>query len=162
MLALRYAYVLALVVWLGGMLLLGAVVAPTTFGVLQAQDPAEGRALAGAVFGAALARFHWITYGAALVLLLSLTLIAIFGPRPVAFSRRIAVIVVMLTISLYSGFRIGPRVQALREASSVLPSALEAGNPRRVEFDRLHQLSTWLMMINIAGGLVLLYWEAQE
>ena len=47
MLAVRYVYVLALVVWLGGMVALGAVVAPTIFQVLQAGDPANGRALAG-------------------------------------------------------------------------------------------------------------------
>ena len=35
MLALRYVYVLALVVWLGGMVILGALVAPTLFQVLQ-------------------------------------------------------------------------------------------------------------------------------
>jgi uncharacterized membrane protein len=46
MFALRYVYVLALVVWLGGMLMLGAVVAPTTFQVLQASAPATGRELA--------------------------------------------------------------------------------------------------------------------
>ena len=51
MLALRYVYVLALVVWLGGMVVLGAIVAPATFQVLQASAPATGRALAGAVFG---------------------------------------------------------------------------------------------------------------
>ena len=45
MLGLRYLYVLALVVWLGGMVVLGAVVAPTTFQVLQASAPANGRAL---------------------------------------------------------------------------------------------------------------------
>jgi len=162
MLGLRYAYVLALVVWLGGMVLLGTVVAPTTFGVLQAQNPADGRALAGAVFGSTLARFHWIACGAAGVLLVSLSLIAIIGPRPAAFGRRIAIIVAMLVLSLYSGLKVGPRVEALRTQSLVLPSALPSGDARRVEFDRLHQLSTWLMTITMAGGLVLLYWEAQE
>ena len=50
MFALRYAYVLALVVWLGGIVALGAIVAPTTFGVLQGLRPDVGRELAGAVF----------------------------------------------------------------------------------------------------------------
>ena len=36
MFALRFLYMLALVVWLGGMVVLGAVVAPSTFQVLQA------------------------------------------------------------------------------------------------------------------------------
>ena len=45
MLALRYLYVLALVVWLGGMVVLGAIIAPATFQVLQARAPEIGRAL---------------------------------------------------------------------------------------------------------------------
>ncbi len=162
MVALRYAYVLALVVWLGGGLLLGAIVAPTTFGVLQAQAPAEGRALAGAVFGTILARFQWVSYAAGGVLLVTLALSAVIGPRPVAFSRRVALIAIMLALALYGGLRVGPRVEALRTATGVLPSSLAANDPRRVEFDQLHRLSTWLMLGTLAGGLVLLYWETRE
>ena len=43
MLALRYIYVLTLVVWLGGMLTLGALVAPTIFQVLQTHELVDGR-----------------------------------------------------------------------------------------------------------------------
>ena len=50
MLALRYVYVLALVIWLGGMVILGALVAPTTFQVLPSIEPSSGRALAGELF----------------------------------------------------------------------------------------------------------------
>jgi len=60
MLALRYAYVLALVLWLGGMVVLGALVAPTTFQILQAAAPDGGRALAAELFGVLLARFHYL------------------------------------------------------------------------------------------------------
>src|SRR3954454_20755958 len=82
MLALRYVYVLALVVWLGGMLILGAIVAPTTFEVLQASAGSQGRELAGAVFGTALARFHYIAYVAGGILLLTLGAMRVLGPRP--------------------------------------------------------------------------------
>ncbi len=85
MLALRYVYVLALVVWLGGMVVLGAVVAPTTFQVLQASEPVAGRALAGELFGVTLARFHYVAYAAGAVLLLSLAAMAVLGPRPAHF-----------------------------------------------------------------------------
>ena len=57
---LRYLYVLALVLWLGGMAIAGLVVAPTTFGVLEAWNPSTGRVLAGEVFGAVLGRVHLI------------------------------------------------------------------------------------------------------
>ena len=65
MFALRYAYVLALVVWLGSIVALGAIVAPTTFGVLQSLRPDVGRELAGAVFGTILAVFAHRMRGAA-------------------------------------------------------------------------------------------------
>ena len=39
MLVLRYAYLLALVVWLGGMVVLGAIVAPALFQVLPIREP---------------------------------------------------------------------------------------------------------------------------
>ena len=56
MLALRYVYVLALVVWLGGMVILGALVAPTVFQVLQSADPAGGRRIIEQCLTAARAR----------------------------------------------------------------------------------------------------------
>ena len=56
MVALRYVYLLALVIWLGGMVILGALVAPTTFQILQSIEPSTGRALAREVFGVTIAR----------------------------------------------------------------------------------------------------------
>src|SRR4026209_1941046 len=47
MLALRYAAVLALALWTGGLVVVGAVAAPAIFDVLGARG-AEGRGLAGA------------------------------------------------------------------------------------------------------------------
>src|SRR3954465_13864884 len=96
MLALRYVYVLALVVWLGGMLILGAIVAPATFGVLQSSAGSQGRELAGAVFGAALARFHYIAYASGVLLLLTLGAMRALGPRPAHGGLRAIIVVVML------------------------------------------------------------------
>jgi uncharacterized membrane protein len=162
MLALRYVYVLALVVWLGGMVLLGALVAPTTFEVLQASAPATGRALAGDLFGAILSRFHYVAYGAGAILLVTLAVMAVLGPRPASYAIRSAIIVVMLGVAGYSGFVVLRRVDAIQREVGRLPSQLPAGDARRTEFDALHQLSTRLMMLNMAGALVLLYWEARE
>jgi uncharacterized membrane protein len=162
MLALRYVYVLALVVWLGGMVVLGAVVAPTTFQVLQAQEPANGRALAGELFGATLARFHYVAYGAGVVLLLSLGTMAVLGPRPRQFAVRTAIVAVMLGVAVYSGVVVLGGIEAIQREVGALPSRLPAGDARRVQFDGLHQLSTRLMMFNMLAALVLLYWEARE
>jgi uncharacterized membrane protein len=162
MLALRYVYVLALVVWLGGMVLLGALVAPTTFEVLQASQPIAGRALAGDLFGAILTRFHYVAYGAGVVLLLTLAVMAVLGPRPPSYAVRSAIIALMLGVALYSGFVVLRRVDAIQQEVGRLPSLLPADDARRTEFDALHLLSTRLMLFNIVAALVLLYWEARE
>jgi uncharacterized membrane protein len=162
MLAVRYAYVLALVVWLGGMLLIGALVAPTTFQVLQAADPVNGRVLAGELFGTTLARFHPIAYGAGAILLAALVAMRVLGPRPPAFAARALIVAAMLAVALYSGRVVLTRVDAIQREVGTLPSKLPAGDARRVEFDSLHLLATRLMMLNIAAALVLLYWEAPE
>ena len=41
MVFLRYLYVVALVLWVGGLVVAGAVVAPSVFGVLQAWNATE-------------------------------------------------------------------------------------------------------------------------
>ena len=161
MLALRYVYVLALVVWLGGMVLLGALVAPTTFQVLQSLEPSTGRALAGEVFGAMLARFHYIAYGAGGVLLVTLMAMARLARRPAGYGVRGAMVAVMLAVALYSGLVVLTRIDTLQRDVGGLASSLPAGDARRLEFDALHVLSTRLMMLNMAGGLALLYWEAR-
>jgi uncharacterized membrane protein len=161
MLALRYLYVLALVVWLGGMVVLGAIVAPTTFEVLQAHA-VDGRALAGEVFGAVLARFQYIAYTSGGLMLITLAVMALLGPRPSSFAIRLALATAMLAIAVYTGFSVLTEIESLQRAVGALPSPLPAGDLRRVRFDALHQLSTRLMMANVAGALVLLYWEARD
>lgn len=160
MLAVRYVYLLALVVWLGGMVLLGAIVAPTVFQVLPASDPTLGRVLAGEVFGTMLARFQYVAYASGAVLLLCLGLSALLGPRPHGFAVRVVVVAAMLGVSLYSG-TVLHRVERIRDTVGT-PSRLSATDLRRVEFDRLHARSTRLMMLNIAGALILLFWEARD
>lgn len=164
MLVLRYAHLLALVVWLGGMVVLGAVVAPTAFQVLQAREPEAGRLLAGAVFGATLARFHYVAWACGGVLLLTLILMAVLGPRPPQFAIRTTLAAVMLAVALYSGIVVLGSVTRLQSeiGANVAPSSLPAQDERRIRFDGLHLLSTRLMMINLVGALVLLYWEARE
>jgi len=161
-LALRYAYVLALAIWLGGMVVLGAVVAPVTFQVLQASDPTLGRLLAGAAFGAILARFHFVAYGCGAILLLTLAAMALLGPRPRGVAARSAIIIAMLGVSTYSGRWVLAEIGAIQQSVGELPSNLPATDPRRIRFDELHQRSTGLMMLNLAGAIALVFWEARE
>jgi len=162
MLALRYVYVLALVIWLGGMIVLGALVAPTTFQILQVSEPTAGRELAGEVFGAIIARFHYVAYSAGALLLLSLTAMAVLGPRPRAYAVRSGIIVATLGVSLYSGTAVLGRIDAIQREVTGPVSRLPSDDARRRQFDQLHRLSERLMMLNMAGAMLLLYWETRE
>jgi hypothetical protein len=162
MLALRYAYILALVVWLGGMVVLGALVAPATFQVLQASAPETGRVLAGELFGVVLERFHYVAYFAGAVLFLTLTAMALLGPRPAGFAARMGLVLVMLSVAVYSGVRVLGEIKTIQHTVGMLPSRLPADDPQRLRFDYLHQLSTRLMTFNVLAALALLYWEARE
>ena len=162
MLALRLVYVLALAVWLGGMAILGAVVAPTIFQTLQTADPEGGRALAGLAFGAMLARFHYVADGCGALLLVMLIIMAVLGPRPKAFAVRCGLVAAMLAVSAYTGVVVLGEIDAIQREVGALPSRLPAGDLRRIRFDELHQLSTRLVMVNLLGALALVYWEAAE
>src|SRR6188472_1991259 len=149
MLALRYASLLALVVWVGGLLALGAIAAPVTFDVIAARHVPEGRVLAGAIFGVILRQFQYVSYACGVVLGLALSARAVLGPRPRRFALRLAIAAVMLLAVLYSGF-------------VVAPSSLPDGDPRRLEFGRLHGLSTGIQLVPLLGGLLLLFHELKD
>lgn len=162
--ALRYVYVLAIVVWLGGMVVLGAIVAPATFQILEARDPAAGRVVAAAVFGAALVRFQYVAYGCGVLALVTLAAMAVLGPRPAGYAVRSAIAASMLAIAVYAGEIVYRNIEQTQRAigADISPSTLPAADARRIRFDQLHTLSTRLMMVNMAGALVLLYWQARE
>lgn len=162
MFAVRYVALAALVVWLGGMILLGALVAPLTFRVLQVSDPVAGRVLAGALFGEILRAFHLLAYGCGALIIVSLLLMKFVGPPPRAFIARIGIVVVMLALEVYSA---GPVTHAIADVQSQVSgpiNQLAETDARRMTFDRLHRTSTALMTVNLAFGLVLLFWYVRE
>jgi hypothetical protein len=162
MLALRFAGLLALAVWTGGLTALGAIAAPATFDVIDARQLADGRVLAGAVFGEALRRFHLVTYACGAAVLLSLMARAVLGPRPRRFAVRAAIAALMLGSTLYSGLVVSGRIERARQDTGVAPSSLPEGDPRRLEFERLHGQSTALQIVPFVGGLMLMLWELRD
>ena len=79
----RYVALLALVVWLGGMVTLSL--------------------LAGASAGDVLRQFHWLAYACGGLMLACLVMIKFLGPPPRAFVPRASLVVLMLAITIYSG-----------------------------------------------------------
>ena len=159
--ALRYAALLALTLWAGGLVALGSVAAPAMFDVAAARGLPDGRAVAGAMFGEALRRFTIVAYLAAAVLLLSLMARRILGPRPHRVGVRFVLASVMLAATMYSGVVSG-RIAALQREIGVSPSTLSEGDPRRAEFGRLHATSTTLLLVPILGSLALIWFELRD
>lgn len=160
--AVRYIVLAALVVWLGGMMVLGLLVAPSVFRVLEGVDPEGGRVVAGAVFGEVLRRFHLLAYGCGTTMLVGLFLMKFVGPPPAAFAIRVALTSVMLAATLYSGFPVSREIAQLQSAVHGPMNRLPEQDPRRIRFDALHKTSTRLMTASVVLGLVSLFWYTRE
>ena len=162
MFALRYVALLALLIWIGGLIALGAIAAPVSFDVTAARQLPEPRMIAGALFGEMLRRFTLVSYAAGAVMLLSLLIRRILGPRPRHFGLRAAIVALMLSASAYAGIVVASSIDTLQREIGAAPSSLPEGDARRVAFGRLHGLSTLLQLVPLLGGLALLVWEIKE
>ena len=162
MFLLRYLYLLALAVWLGGMVVVGLIVAPSVFGVLEAADPAQGRVVAGQIVGNILRTLHFVFYAAGVVMLFTLTIRRLLGPRPIVYGIRAGLITAMLALTLASGFGISPRVEAMQKEIGASVASLPESDPRRASFYQLHGLSNLLLSATALGAFILLFWESRE
>ena len=162
MVLLRYLYVVALVLWVGGLIVAGALVAPSVFGVLQAWNESQGRVLAGQVFGEVLLRLTWLSYAMGVIMFVTLTLHRLLGARPLKYGVRVGIMGLMLVMMMATGFYVIPQVNAIQAGVTGPVSALPETDSRRVQFDRLHGLSNIFFAITALGGLALCFWEARE
>ena len=162
MLALRFAGLVAVAVWFGGLLSLGAIAAPATFDVIAARQIPDARGLAGAVVGEILRRFQLVSYGCGAIILGSLIARAVLGPRPRRFGLRVGLTSALLAMTLYSGVVVTGQIARVREEIGGTFSSVPEHDPRRVTFGRLHAQSTALHLIALIGCLVLLVSELND
>lgn len=131
---LRFLMLLALIVWIGGIIFFAFVLAPTLFGVLPTTK------LAGDVVNATLGKLHWMGIISGVVFLicsLAYTWQKYVQLRPFALSH--IFVVFMLALTMVSQFGITPRMRELRSSPAMMESS-----DGRAEFDRLHAWSTRL------------------
>jgi hypothetical protein len=142
---LRFLILLALIVWIGGIIFFAFVLAPTLFSVLPTTK------LAGDVVNATLTKLHWMGLFSGVVFLicsLPYNWQKHVQLRPFALSH--IFVVLMLAFTMVSQFGITPRMRELR--AEMQPGDNIAWNDsRRVEFDRLHAWST-----RLEGGVLFL------
>jgi uncharacterized membrane protein len=137
---LRFFMLLALIVWIGGIIFFAFVLAPTLFSVLPTTK------LAGDVVNATLTKLHWMGLVSGVVFLVCSLLYnwqKYVQLRPFALSH--VFVVLMLVFTIVSQFGITPRMRELRSSPAMMDSV------SRAEFDSLHEWSTYL-----EGGVLLL------
>ncbi|HEX9255404.1 MAG TPA: DUF4149 domain-containing protein, partial [Candidatus Angelobacter sp.] len=106
---LRFLMLLALIVWIGGIIFFAFVLAPTVFGVLPTTK------LAGDVVSATLTKLHWMGIVSGIIFLMTSLLYnwqKYLQLRPFALSH--VFVLLMLALTAISQFRITPKMRALR------------------------------------------------
>jgi hypothetical protein len=129
---LRFLMLLALIVWIGGIIFFAFVEAPTLFRVLPTTK------MAGDVVNASLTKLHWmglVSGGAFLIASLLYNWRKHLQLRP--FMAIHILVVLMLGLTAYSHFSITPRMRELRAG----PLSMDTVSAH-AEFDRLHEWST--------------------
>jgi Domain of unknown function (DUF4149) len=159
---LRLASLLALGAWIGGLVVLGGLVAPAVFAVLEARDPVAGRTLAGLLVGTIFDRFQHVVWALGGLQLALLGARAAIGPRPWRFGLRMWTVTLMVAVSLGSGLVVGPRIDAIRAEVAGPVASLPDTDARKIAFGRLHALSSGLMLLTIAAGIGLFWAEVRD
>jgi uncharacterized membrane protein len=154
---LRFLMLLSLVVWLGGLIFLAFVLAPTAFspGLLPT------RHMAGSIVGRSLDVLHYMAIVSGIVFLIASMLysrMTVGTARPLA--ARHLLIVLMLLLTVISQFAISPKMHAIRAEVGVIDN-VPPDNPLRMEFNRLHMWSEKFEEAVLLLGLVALYATAQ-
>jgi hypothetical protein len=148
---LRFLMFLSLVVWVGGIIFLSFVEAPTAFSV------APTRHVAGTVVGHSLGILHWMGFFAGVVFLGSSMLLSSLttgSAQPLAV--RHVLICAMLLLTAISQFGISPKMATLRAQFGDIDT-VPATDPGRMQFDTLHVWSVRLEVAVLALGLIVVF-----
>jgi hypothetical protein len=154
---LRFLMLLSLVIWIGGLIFLAFVEAPTVFspGLLPT------RHMAGSIVGRSLDVLHYMAMVSGIVFLISSMIynrLTVGNARPLA--ARHVLVALMLVLTVISQFAISPKMRAIRAEVGVIDTA-PLDSPLRVEFNRLHVWSEKIEQAVLLLGLAALYFTAR-
>ncbi len=138
---------LALVLWLGGLMFFAFVVAPTVFhpAILPTRD------LAGNVVNRSLGILHFIGLVCGVVFVvasMSYSKLAASTAQP--FAPIHLLVYLMLILTLIAQFGVAPKMASLRASMGIIDN-VSPDDARRVEFNSLHHWST-----RLGGGILIL------
>jgi len=152
---LRFLIFLSLIVWIGGIIFLSFVEAPSTFAVLPS------RHLAGTVVGRSLSILHWMGLFSGVVFLgCSMLLCSLTTESAQPFAARHVLVLAMLVLTIVSQFGISPKMASLRASFGDIDT-VTADNPARMHFDALHRWSVRVEVVVLLMGIAVVYLTAR-
>jgi len=154
----RFLLLVTLVVWVGGIAFFAFVLAPTVFhpGILPS------RQLAGQVVSRSLGILHWMGIACGVVFLVASVVDSqVTTGFASVFSGRNLLVCAMIVLTLVSVCAISRPMLALRN-DMVFIDNVPHDDPRRVEFNRLHEWSTRLESTVLLLGLAVIYLTARR
>lgn len=158
---LRTLILLALVIWVGGLLFFSAVVAPVAFLTLMPMfaDHMVGLNAAGTMVRYCLLHLHSIGIGCGIALAILCVLERVTHATRHFIGPKLVLIAAMLALTAYSQYSVIPRMDSLRIQAGPAMADATSTNPAVVQFNRLHNISTSLEgVVLLAGlGLIVLY-----
>ena len=153
---LRFFMLLALVIWIGGIIFLAAVVAPTLLKVLPTHQ------LAGAVVSRSLGILHWMGIVCGIVFLIT-SMLNSYSARGAAhpFAPRHLLVYIMLALTVVSQFVVSAKLLAMRTAMGEI-DLVPVTDAHRIAFNQLHAWSTRLESGVLILGLIVLFLVARR
>lgn len=122
--------ILAIAFWAGGLGVLGAIVAPTIFGVVPAPTSADAMTL---VFR----RFDRVAMACAAVALLGEASLALRSGKPSRTDAvRVAIVALAAALAIGQGVWLSPAIEALHREGTI-----RGQGPAGVELDRTHRIA---------------------
>jgi uncharacterized membrane protein len=142
----QWFYILALALWVGGMVFFSFFTTPVIF----SQLPKE---MAGQLLAALFPRYYQLGYGCGGILLITALLEALLV-RHLPWIRLI-LIAVMMGGTLYAGMVVRPQVHDLKVEMRTVEEETPRAEELKKRFSQAHRLSVLLNMIVLVCGLFL-------
>jgi hypothetical protein len=136
--------------WLGVMIFLSFVVAPTAFGIL------ESRHQAGDLVAASLNVLYLSAYILGPLLVLMSIAVRPLGRRRL-WGLRTILLILMTASTVISREIVGTKLLGLRRAMGAAIQSISAEDPLRLQFQQWHQFSVLLMLFNIVAAAAVLF-----
>ncbi len=155
---LRFSMLLALAVWLGGLIFFAFVVAPTVFapGILPSRD------LAGNVVNRSLGILHAMGLVCGVVFVVaSLAYGRLVETTVRPFSAIHVLVYLMIILTIVAQFGVAPKMADLRANMGIIDDVPQTDS-RRIEFNALHRWSTRLGGSILFLGLGVLFLTARR